>query len=128
MTPRQRIKPNQPVPLSARIVEDAIEAILVYYSVLDAPINEQDLIGRSRDSYTVKVRAVVMFFLKTECHWSYPTIGARFERDHTSVINMVRRTRTLVPEQEMDDVYDYARTRVAEALTDRRLNLLRGVS
>lgn len=109
-------------------VEDAIESILAYYTVIDAPISEQDLIERSRDPYTVKVRAMVMYFLKTECHWSYKAIGARLQRDHAAVINMVRRVRDLVTEGEMVEVFDYVRERAAQQLQERKDELLRGAS
>lgn len=123
---KPRSKAAPPAPES--MVEDAIEAILVYYTTIHGPINEHDLVDRSRDAYTIKVRAVVMHFMKTECHWSYPAIGARFERDHTSVIHLVRRAHHLVDQDEMDDVYDYVRTRVANQMLARREALLKGVS
>lgn len=106
------------------LVEDAITAILTYFSSLEAPINEADLMDRSRDAYTVKVRAVVMYFLKTEAHLSYPQIGRRFERDHTSVIGMCRRVHDLVENEDLADIIEFTRRTVAKKMLERHEALM----
>ena len=111
-------------PYPAKVIDDAIEAILVYYSALEAPINHADLLDRSRDAYTIKVRSVVMWFLKTEGHLSYPVIGKRFQRDHTSVINLVRRAHNLETLETLEDVAEFAKERVASRLLTRHAALM----
>lgn len=107
-----------------RMVEDAIEAILVYYSATEDPISEADLVDRSRDAYTIKVRSVVMWFLKTEGHLSYPAIGRRFDRDHTSVLALVRKVHDVVGVDDLQDVVAYTRDRVAKRMQERQNALL----
>ena len=115
---------------SPRMIEDAIEATLVFFSVTDTPIHEQDLKDRefSRDPYVIKVKAVVMFFLKTECHMPYTAIGERFDRDHTSVINLVRRVHDFVAQEDLDDIVEYVKDRVVQQAKRRQESLLAGVA
>lgn len=101
------------------MVQEAIDAILVYFSTMEAPINHADLLDRSRDAYTLKVRAVVMWFLKTEAHLSYPVIGKMFDRDHTSVINLCRRVHDLVETDDLTEIVTYAKTRVERGMRQR---------
>lgn len=119
---------SRPRPFPPAMVEDAIEAILAYYSALEAPISESDLLDRSRDAYTVKVRAVVMHFLKTEGQMSYPALGRRFERDHTTVINMVRRVHDMVTLEDLEDVARYVQARVARQMQQRHADLMAGIA
>ncbi len=123
MSPRKRIRsaPQSPPPATPRMVEDAIAATLVYFSVLDTPITEADLLDREmfRDPYVIRVKALLMYFLKTECHMSYVAIGNRFERDHTSVLNLVRRVHDLFGPDEIPDIVEYVKMRVAKQAVAR---------
>lgn len=111
-------------PYPTRMVEDAIHALLVFYSAIEAPINEADIKDRSRDAYTIKVRAVLFYFLKVEGHLSYPAIGKRFGRDHTSVLSLVRRVHDLVPLEDLDEVCDYVKEVVSDKMLARHAQLM----
>ncbi len=127
---RVRAVPTGPHPSSPQMVEDAIEALLVYFTVTDTPIHIEDLLSRdmSRDPYVVKVKAIVMFFLKTECHLSYVTIGERFERDHTSVLNLVRRVHDFVTQEDLTFVTDYVKLRLTKQAKARQAALMAEVA
>ncbi len=127
---RFRAAPASPRTASPRMIEDAIEAITVYFSVLDTPISEEDLLDRElgRDAYVVKVKAIVMFFLKTECHMSYTAIGDRFERDHTSVLNLVRRVHDLVTVEDLEGITEYVKTRLTVQAKARQEALMQGLT
>ena len=113
-------------PAPERVAEDAVELLLEYYSTLYAPVNEADLLEYSRNPYTVKVRTVVAYFLKTECNWSYKAIGSRLGRDHSSVIDMVRRVQNMASAEEIDEAFSYAKDGVSKRLEGRRKSLMRG--
>lgn len=119
----QTLKRKHPYPRS--MADDAIDAVLTYFTALEQPISRQDLLDRSRDRYTVKVRAVVMYLLKTEGMLSYPAIGKLFGRDHTSVMGMVRRVHDLVDLEDLTDVVEYAVAAVEQQALNRRAKLVR---
>lgn len=56
-----------------------------------AGITKTDLLARRQDSRTsVRPRHVAMMLCKSLTQCSYPEIGAKFERDHTTVLTAVR--------------------------------------
>jgi hypothetical protein len=53
---------------------------------------------RSKDRHgdSALARQVSQYVLRMRLRWSYPVIGREFNRDHTSVMNAVKRVRALV--------------------------------
>jgi chromosomal replication initiator protein len=54
------------------------------------------LLGRDRHQDKILARFVAMYLVRQLLHLSYPQIGEMFGRDHTTVINGVRRV-MLIP-------------------------------
>lgn len=115
-------KPAPVVP--SVLVEDYIASMLTYFSLTEAPINEAEMMSTAKDPYTIKVRATVMFVLKTEARMTYSQIGARFSREHTSVLNMVRRVHDFMPLDDLTDVTQYVQKQVSLRAKKRRAALL----
>ncbi|MFA6354599.1 MAG: chromosomal replication initiator protein DnaA [Candidatus Paceibacterota bacterium] len=68
---------------SRRISDDQIiKSVADFYN-----IQIEDLITRSRKKETVEPRQVVMYLLRDILGFSYPYIGEKFGRDHTTVIH-----------------------------------------
>ncbi len=68
---------------SHRISDDQIiKSVADFYN-----IQIEDLITRSRKKETVEPRQVVMYLLRDILGFSYPYIGEKFGRDHTTVIH-----------------------------------------
>ncbi len=66
-----------------RITDDQIlKAVADFYG-----IQVPDLIGRSRKKETVEPRQVAMYLLREILRMSYPYIGEKLRRDHTTVIH-----------------------------------------
>ena len=66
-----------------RISDDQIlKAVADFYNV-----GIPDLIGRSRKKETVEPRQVAMYLLRDILRMSYPYIGEKLKRDHTTVIH-----------------------------------------
>lgn len=94
------------------IVDEVIDAVLTHYSVLEAPINRADLIGKDRTSYVHRVRAMTMYALKTRLEMSYPEVGRVMERDHTSVLAACRRVQQDFDQEEVAELLHYVDVRL----------------
>lgn len=110
------------------IIDEAISAILAYYSTLEAPINRADIVSKNRNPYVVKVRGVVMYYLKAEMDLSYVHIGSVLERDHSTVMSAVRTISDKIAAEDFDDVVGYVRDRMARVRRERREALLASVA
>ena len=118
---RKRYPDDGPMdPWPPKMVDDAIHAVTVYFSVLETPIDESDLIDVSRDAYAVRVRAMTMWLLKTEGHLSYPAIGKRLKRDHSSVLKLVRKIHDLADPEDLADLLEYVNHAISRKAASRR--------
>jgi len=55
-----------------------------------AGVSVADILGERRRSPIVAARQEAMWAVKTITNWSLPRIGARFNRDHTTVLHAIR--------------------------------------
>lgn len=54
---------------------------------IDGNVLIEDVFGARRHAHVVRVRHRIWLWLHEERRWSYPSIGALFDRDHTSVMH-----------------------------------------
>lgn len=81
--------PISPLPLTVRAV---VRAVCDFYD-----ITEIDIRGKGRSAWQVRPRHVAMYLARRLTGRSYPQIGDRLgRRDHTSVLNGVRRIERLI--------------------------------
>ena len=72
-----------------------LEQVLVLASKLcNVPI--ESMVGRSRTRAIVRARMVAMWGARQFTALSFPQIGERFERDHSTVVNAVQRVEALL--------------------------------
>lgn len=106
------------------IVNEVIDAVLVYFSTMEAPIHRYDIVSKNRSPYVVKVRGVVMYYLKTVLEMPYTQIGTLLERDHTSVLAAVRNIAQKMDREELADVSEYVQARVRRIRDSRKAALM----
>lgn len=68
-----------------------------------------EIIGPRRDRHIVRARFAAMAIARDYLGLSYPQIGREFNRDHTSVINAMRRVDALCADADLDDFEAIAR-------------------
>lgn len=71
---------------------------LVKRAASDYGISARLLMSRSQEPNVATARAIVAYILRHEHGLSYPRIGTIIDRDHTSVIPMVRKIEKRVAE------------------------------
>ena len=104
------------VKYDTRMVDDAVQACLVYHAVFLGPqVTEEELRARTRDRNALSVRAAVMWYLRTKGGQSLKEIGHRLDRDHTSVMSLLRRVHDLHTVEQLDALSEYV-----DALVERR--------
>jgi chromosomal replication initiation ATPase DnaA len=54
---------------------------------IDGNVLLEDVFGTRRHAHVVRVRHRIWLWFHEERRWSYPSIGALFDRDHTSVMH-----------------------------------------
>jgi len=68
-----------------------------------------EIIGPRRDRHIVRARFASMAIARDYLDLSLPQIGREFNRDHTSVINALRRIDDLCSDTDLDDLEAIAR-------------------
>lgn len=74
-----------------------------------AQITPADILGRERTAHVVRARFAAMAICRDYLGLSYPAIGRAFKRDHTSVINAMRRVDAVCTDTDLDDMEAIAR-------------------
>lgn len=110
------------------VPEEAVKAVLTHYSVLEAPINLDDIMGGSRAEYVVRVRQMVMYVLKDVCGLSYPVIGRILDRDHTTILSGVRRVHLTTSAEEIEEVREYVQARLDRQKRSLRTQMFQEVT
>lgn len=77
------IPPPQPKPLN---IKPILRAIASYYGIFVS-----EIIGLSRTNKYVRPRHVACYFAIRHAGMSYPQVGRRIKRDHTTVLHAVRK-------------------------------------
>ena len=99
-----------------RMVEDAVQACLVYYAVFVGPqVTQEELCSRTRERNALTARAAVMWYLRTKAGLSLTEIGGRLNRDHTSVMSLLRRVHDLHTVETLESLAEYV-----DSLVERR--------
>jgi DNA-binding transcriptional ArsR family regulator len=69
-----------------------LEAIHWARKEADSQLSTQEILGKSRKAYIVKLRRLVQWRLRTEYLWSFPRIALAFGGlDHSTVMHHVQR-------------------------------------
>lgn len=68
-----------------------------------------EIIGPRRDRHIIRARFAAMAIARDYLDLSLPQIGREFNRDHTSVINALRRVDALCADTDLDDFKEIAR-------------------
>lgn len=75
--------------IGGRLVFDPLPHLLTQMRrVTDVSISE--VMGPGRKQRVADLRYVIMWVLRTQCHWSFPRIGREFNRDHSTVQHGVK--------------------------------------
>ncbi len=59
-------------------------------------VSVDDIVSPRRDAWIMRPRHVAMWLVKTLASKRYPAIGGVFHRDHTSILNGVRKIERLL--------------------------------
>jgi len=68
-----------------------------------------EIMGPRRDRNIIRARFAAMAIARDYLNLSYPQIGREFNRDHTSVINAMRRVDALCDDRDLNDLEAIAR-------------------
>ena len=68
-----------------------------------------EIMGPRRDRHIIRARFAAMAIARDYLNLSYPQIGREFNRDHTSVINAMRRVDALCDDRDLNDLEAIAR-------------------
>lgn len=74
-----------------------------------AGVKPKDIMGRSHQRHIVRARFAAMAICRDYLDMSYPAIGRVFGRDHTSVMNAMRRVDELCDDTDLNDFEEIAR-------------------
>jgi chromosomal replication initiator protein len=77
----------------ARIIADV---------ALETGVPRRDILGDARTKHIVDARHLAMWRVRRETGMSLPAIGREFNRDHTSVLNAIRRVDAKMSERKED--------------------------
>ena len=72
-------------------------------------VTPADILGRERTAHVVRARFAAMLICRNYLALSYPAIGRAFNRDHSTVINAMRRVDAVCTDTDMDDFEGIAR-------------------
>lgn len=72
-------------------------------------VKPNEIMGQSRTRHVVRARFAAMVITRDYLGLSYPAIGRAFNRDHTSVINAMRKVDALVADADLYDMEEIAR-------------------
>lgn len=91
MTPRHR-PPRHIGPTPRQRTIEQCKAIAARHRtiVTNRPLTLKDIRGPLRWKEIVKARAEVAKFLREERGWSFPQIGQFLDRDHTSIMHLLK--------------------------------------
>lgn len=76
---------------------------------LTTGVRVSDILGPRRDKPIVRARFMAMGICRKHCNASLPEIGRVFHRDHTSVLNAIRRVDELTTTKDRADMRKIAK-------------------
>lgn len=74
-----------------------------------AGVTPAEIVGPLRESHIVRARFAAMAICRDYLALSYPAIGRAFNRDHSTVINAMRRVDAVCNGTDLDDFEEIAR-------------------
>lgn len=72
-------------------------------------VRPDQIMGRARTKHVVRARFAAMAIARDYLGLSYPAIGRAFDRDHTSIINAMRKVDATATDADFDDMEEIAR-------------------
>lgn len=104
-------------------VPDIIKAVCMRFD-----LNQTQIVGRNANRFYSRPRQIAMYLAREMTSMSYPQIGARFKRDHTTVLWAVRGvTRLLEADREAFEAVESCRQLakvIAGGRSERRQEIL----
>lgn len=93
-------------------VDRIVDVVARHYRVKTA-----DLMGNRRQKHVVEPRQLAMYFARQHTALSYPELGRRFDRDHTTVLYAVDR---VSQRRQADPGYELEIQRIDKVIRDHR--------